>query len=89
MLFFAFCVKVSNGNGRRTLRVANGVSNGNGRQTLRVCLALRIDYAVCCIINSQRYADMAQSVAHLIGSEEVTSSIIVVSIKKALVLRLF
>ena len=89
MLFFAFCVKVSNGNVRRTLRVASGVSNGNGRQTLRVCLALRIDYAVCCIINSQRYADMAQSVAHLIGSEEVTSSILVVSTKKALVLRLF
>ena len=32
---------------------------------------------------------MAQSVAHLIGSEEVTSSILVVSIKKALDLRLF
>lgn len=40
-------------------------------------------------INFKRYADMAQSVAHLIGSEEVTSSILVVSTKKALVLRLF
>ena len=82
-------MKVSNGNGRQTLRVASGVSNGNGRQTLRVCLALQIMYAVTCTHNLKRCADMAQSVAHLIGSEEVTSSILVVSIKKALVLGLF
>ena len=39
---------VSNGNGRQTLRVANGVSNGNGRRTLRVRLALHISCAEIC-----------------------------------------